>query len=119
MKYIATFDIATVADALVIRYHFISTDPKLEVVRIQKAMRVGDEQFESFIIPNAPEDHGIRLWRPRVQPYLFLLGRLRKFPTAMCTAISSGITVVGFVAQFIGMLGLHYPYQSLSLQLPC
>ncbi|KAF2497800.1 hypothetical protein BU16DRAFT_325830 [Lophium mytilinum] len=71
-------------------------EPTMQVLRLQRACTVSDQHFGSYAIFNAPGDVCLRTSR---------LNNHRKGTTA---AISSMMTIAGFICQFVGLRALHW-----------
>lgn len=67
-----------------------------KVVRLQRSCTVSDQHFASFAIHNSPDDLDVRT------------SRLNKRDYSSLAATAAIATVVGFIAQFIGLRALHW-----------
>ncbi|KAF7532962.1 hypothetical protein G7054_g7472 [Neopestalotiopsis clavispora] len=76
---------------------------KMQVVRLQRACTVSDQHFSSYAIFNDEDNHSIRTSRLNTADY----GTL--------AAVSSLVSVVGFIIQFVGLRALHWSATIIQL----
>ncbi|KAI0168718.1 hypothetical protein BJ166DRAFT_464016 [Pestalotiopsis sp. NC0098] len=97
-----------VIEGVTTEYTFAPTDwgkkkGEVKILRLQRACTVSDQHFSSYAIFNNADNHIIRT------------SRLNSFDYSNLAAISSLVSVAGFIAQFVGLRALHWSATIIQL----